>query len=72
MNESKGLSSKEVVSAKNRPDLRKRKEGVLFHDEGPTGWGRIRELGAYKGTLREGDFHHLYSKFAGPGEEEER
>ena len=71
MNESKGLSSKEVVSATNRPDLRKRKEGILFHDEGPTGWGRIRRLNEYKGSLREGDFHHEYGRFADPSEVEE-
>ncbi len=65
------LSGKEIVSAKNRPDRRKRKEGILFHDEGQTGWGRIRQLGKYKGNLREGDFHHEYKRFADPSEVEE-
>jgi hypothetical protein len=65
------LSEKEIVSASNRPDLRKRKEGILVHDEGFTGWGRIRRLNAYKGTLREGDFHHEYSRFADLSEVEE-
>jgi hypothetical protein len=68
MSEHPPLSEKEVVSAYNRPDLRKRKEGVLFHDEGQTGWGRIRRLNQYKGSLKEANFHHEYERFAGPGE----
>jgi hypothetical protein len=36
---SERLTQREVVSAKNRPDLRKRKEGILVHDAGFSGPG---------------------------------
>jgi len=53
----------------NRPDMRPRVPGnILFHDAGPTGWGRIRRLGDYKGTRSEANFAHLHDKFVGPGE----
>jgi hypothetical protein len=52
-----------VVRAGNRPDVIRRDEGVLFHNTGSTGWGRIRRLGDYKGTMKEGDFSHLHDKF---------
>jgi hypothetical protein len=71
MSEHSPLSEKEVVSANNRPDLRPRKKGVLVHDDGFTGPGRIRQLGKYKGSLSETNFRHEYSRFAGPGEEED-
>jgi hypothetical protein len=49
----------------NRPDIRDDiPQGVLFSEVGQTGWGRRRDLGDYKGTKKEGDFSHLYSKFA--------
>lgn len=67
---SEGLTQREVVSAKNRPDLRKRKEGILFHDEGATGWGRIRELGDYKHGIKEGNFDHLNHLWSTEGEAE--
>jgi hypothetical protein len=71
-NHSGPLSENEMVPQKsNRPPLRKRKEGILVHDTGFSGPGRIRQLGDYKGELREGDFHHRYELFAGPGEEED-
>jgi hypothetical protein len=55
-----------VVRAGNRPDVIRRDEGVLFHNTGSTGWGRIRRLGDYKGNRKEGDFSHLHNKFADP------
>jgi hypothetical protein len=45
-----------VIKATNRPDLRGRRLGILFHDAGPSGWGRIRRLGAYKGARSEKSF----------------
>jgi len=51
----------------NRPDMTPRVPGnILFHDAGPTGWGRIRRLGDYKGTRSESNFDHLNDKFFDP------
>jgi hypothetical protein len=59
--------NKRVVRAGNRPDIRDdRPKGVLFSTEGSTWWGRIRQLGDYKGNKKEGDFSHLHDKFADP------
>jgi hypothetical protein len=57
------LSDKAVIEVENRPPIRRRKTGILVHDDGFSGPGRIRQLGAYKGTLREADFHHLHGRF---------
>jgi hypothetical protein len=65
-----GMSKKRrAVRAANRPDIRPRGEGVLFHDTGATGWGRRRDLGDYKGNKKEGDFLHLHEKFWGEGDD---
>lgn len=57
------------VRASNRPDMKMNiSNGVMFSAEGSTGWGRIRNLGDYKGNKSEKDFHHLHEKFT---EEEE-
>jgi hypothetical protein len=55
--------NRRVVRAQNRPDLIRRDEGVLFHNTGPTGWGRRRDHGDYKGAKSEKDFRHLHDKF---------
>ena len=52
-----------VVRAQNRPDLMRRGEGVLFHNTGPTGWGRRRDHGDYKRNRSEQDFEHLHNLF---------
>ena len=58
------------LRAKNRPDIKDdRPKGVLFSIEGPTGWGRIRQLGNYKGNKSERNFNHLNHKFWGEGDE---
>jgi hypothetical protein len=55
------------MKQKNRPDIRDdRPKGVLFGEVGSTGWRRRRDLGNYKGTKKEGDFHHLHGRFVGP------
>jgi hypothetical protein len=61
--------NKREVRAQNRPDRRRRDEGVLFHNTGSTGWRRRRNLGDYKGNKKEGDFSHLHEKFWGEGDE---
>lgn len=54
----------------NRPDMKDdRPKGVLFSTEGSTGWGWIRNIHDHKAGKREGDFHHLHSKFWSPGDE---
>ena len=54
--------------AKNRPAMRPRVPGnILFHDAGPTGWDRIRQLGDYKGTKSESNFEHLHNQFTEEG-----
>ena len=54
-------------SRANRPDMVPRVPGdILFHDAGPTGWGRKRDLGDYKGTKSEVDFRHLHGQFFDP------
>jgi hypothetical protein len=52
-----------VRQAPNRPDHIPRDRGVLFHDTGPTGWRRIRNLHDHKAGISEDNFGHLYSKF---------
>jgi hypothetical protein len=54
----------------NRPDIRDdRPKGVLFSTQGSTGWGRVRNLGDYKGNKKEGDFSHLHDKFWSEGDD---
>ena len=52
-----------VVRAQNRPDLIRRDEGVLFHNTGPTGWWRIRNLGDYKQGRSEHEFRDQHDRF---------
>jgi len=55
----------------NRPDMKPRVPGdILFHDAGPTGWGRIRRLGDYKGTKSEANFADQHGKFFDPAVDE--
>jgi hypothetical protein len=61
--------NRRVVRAQNRPDLIRRDEGVLFHNTGSTGWGRIRRLGDYEGNKSERNFNHLNHKFWEEGDE---
>jgi hypothetical protein len=61
--------NKREVRAQNRPDIRRRDEGVLFHNTGSSGWNRRRDLGDYKGNKKECDFSHLHEKFWGEGDE---
>jgi hypothetical protein len=63
------IEKRRAVRTANRPDIRPRDEGVLFHDTGPTWWGRKRNLGDYKGNKKEGDFSHLHEKFWGEGDD---
>jgi hypothetical protein len=57
------------VSAKrraaNRPEfVDKIPRRVLFSTQGSTGWGRRRrDLGDYKGNMKEGDFSDQHHKF---------
>jgi len=55
-----------VVRAQNRPDLIRRDEGVLFHNTGPTGWGRRRDHGDYKGSRSEHNFADQHDRFFDP------
>jgi len=52
-----------VVRAQNRPDLIRRDEGVLFHNAGPTGWGRRRDHGDYKAGRSEHNFADQHDRF---------
>jgi hypothetical protein len=58
------IEERRAVGTANRPDIRPRDKGVLFHDTGSTWWRRRRNLGDYKGNKKEGDFSHLHDKFA--------
>jgi hypothetical protein len=55
--------NRRVVRAQNRPDLIRRDEGVLFHNTGPTGWGRRRDHGDYKQGRSEHDFRDQHDRF---------
>jgi hypothetical protein len=55
--------NRRVVRAQNRPDLIRRDEGVLFHNTGPTGWGRRRDLPDYKQGRSEHDFRDQHDRF---------
>jgi hypothetical protein len=55
---------------KQRPEfVDKRPRRLLFSTAGPTGWRRRRDLGDYKGNMKEGEFSHLHEKFWGEGDE---
>jgi hypothetical protein len=56
--------NRRVVRAANRPDIRRRDGGVLFHATGATGWGRRRELGDYKQGRSEHNFRDQHDRFA--------
>jgi hypothetical protein len=58
-----------TVRRGNRPDIRPRDEEVLFHDTGPTGWGRRRDLGDYKGKKSEHNFADQHDKFYAEGDD---
>jgi hypothetical protein len=58
-----------VVKQANRPDLKNvMPEGVMFDRVGPTGWGRIRKLGNYKGNRSEANFADQDHKWSDPNE----
>jgi hypothetical protein len=63
--------SKRVVRAANRPDSRRRDEGVLFHDTGSTGWGRKRDLRGHKKGKSEHNFADQHDRFFDPAVDEE-
>jgi hypothetical protein len=69
MKEIEVIKDPQVQKRGNRPDLVDvRPVGVLFHAEGSTGWGRVRNIHDHKGWKSEKDFHHLNNQFAGPGD----
>jgi hypothetical protein len=48
----------------NRPDIKdERPKGAMFHEQGSTGFDRVRNIHDHKGEKSEKDFHHLYTKF---------
>ena len=57
------IEKRRAVRAANRPDIRPRDEGVLFHDTGSTWWGRRRQLGGYKQGRSEHDFRDQHKRF---------
>lgn len=59
------------MKKKGRPQVVDvRPKGVMFGDVGATGWKYIRNIHDHKQGKREGDFHHLHSKFYDPGSDE--
>jgi hypothetical protein len=59
-----------VIKARKRPDLRPRpKEGTLFHDAGPTGWGRPRRDVSKPEGVSEHNFADQHDKFTTEGGE---
>ena len=61
------IEKRRAVRTANRPDIRPRDEGVLFHETGSTGWGRRRNHGDYKGNRSEQNFEHLHNLFTEEG-----
>jgi hypothetical protein len=57
------IEKRRAVRTANRPDIRPRNQGVLFHNTGATGWGRIRHLGDYKQGRSEHDFRDQHDRF---------
>jgi len=58
--------NRRVVRAANRPDIRPRDEGVLFHATGSTEWGRRRDHADYKAGRSEHDFRDQHDRFFDP------
>jgi hypothetical protein len=58
--------NRRVVRAQNRPDIRPRDEGVLFHNTGSSGWNRRRDLGDYKAGRSEHNFADQHDRFFDP------
>jgi hypothetical protein len=56
--------NKREVRAQNRPDIRRRDEGVLFHNTGSSGWNRRRDLGDYLKGRSEHNFRDQHDRFA--------
>jgi len=55
------------LKSKNRPErVDKIPRQVMFSTQGSTGWRRRRNLGNYKGNMKEADFSHVHDKFADP------
>jgi hypothetical protein len=57
------IEKRPAVRTANRPDIRPRDEGVLFHNTGLTGWGRRRNHGDYKQGRSEHDFRDQHDRF---------
>jgi hypothetical protein len=57
------IEKRPAVRTANRPDIRPRNQGVLFHNTGPTGWRRRRNLGDYKQGRSEHDFSDQHDRF---------
>jgi hypothetical protein len=57
------IEKRPAVRTANRPDIKPRNQGVLFHNTGATGWGRQRELGDYKQGRSEHDFRDQHDRF---------
>jgi hypothetical protein len=57
------IEKRPAVRTANRPDIRPRNQGVLFHATGSTGWGRRRQLGDYKQGRSEHDFRDQHDRF---------
>ena len=60
----------DISKKKNRPDMRDLiPRRVMFYGTSSTGWGRIRQLGNYKGDKSEKNFNHLHARFWGEGDD---
>jgi hypothetical protein len=57
------IEKRPAVRTANRPDSRPRNQGVMFHNTGPTGWGRRRNHGDYKQGRSEHDFRDQHDRF---------
>ena len=62
--------NKRVVRAQNRPDIRLRDEGVLFHNTGSSGWNRRRDHGDYLKGRSEHNFADQHDRFFDPAVDE--
>ncbi len=58
--------TRRVVRAQNRPDIRLRDEGVLFHNTGSSGLNRRRDHGDYKAGRSEHNFRDQHDRFFDP------
>jgi hypothetical protein len=61
------IEQRPAVRTANRPDIRPRNQGVLFHNTGSTGWRRRRNLGDYKQGRSEHDFRDQHNLFTEEG-----